>query len=139
MVKADDERLQPEFLDQVIQRPGAVLAAAEGNDAIVVVPASVGCDESVEVRFSRRPVDARLLVLVLPADVADPGGVEHDRLVGLRSDASGATNEIAHTWPPEPCSRGDSPSRSQLSGVPLGTSREARRPSTCSRWRVWSP
>ena len=85
--KLHHQRLEPVFLDQVAEREGAVLAAGERHDAVVVVLAAVLLDQRVERLLARVQSIASSLELVLAADVADAGRVEGDRFVRLRKPA----------------------------------------------------
>jgi len=90
-VKAHDERLEPVLLDQVVQRSGAVLAAAERHDAVVVGLAAMRGDECVEFTLGAHPVHAVPLHFLLTADVTDALFVERDGLMSLWKIALRAT------------------------------------------------
>ena len=88
MIKPHDQRFQPVFLDQVIERPGAVLASAEGHQAVVIVLAAMRFNQLAEILLPGIPVNLGLFVVMILADVADARLVEDNGLMSLGQNTS---------------------------------------------------
>ena len=86
MVKPHDQRLQSIFLDEVIERPRAVLAAAERHEAVIVALAPILLDQRIEFGLLRRPINSAF-DLLLRTDVAGALGIEGDGFVRFRESA----------------------------------------------------
>src|SRR6185503_17285399 len=83
VVELNHQWLNLVLLHQIVERIGAVLAARERHDAVVVVFAAILLDQFAELLLARRPIDRLVLVFLLMTDVANALGVELDRLVSL--------------------------------------------------------
>jgi hypothetical protein len=96
MVKAHHKRFDAVLLDQVVERPGAVFAAAEWDDAVVVALAAVLLNQRIEGFFVRSPVDLRVFDFVLAANVANAMFIKRNGLVGFGESTTRATLHL-HT------------------------------------------
>ena len=76
-------------LHQVVKRPGAVLASAERNQAVVAITAPIFGNESIQLFQSFRPIDLSLCLLSA-THIANSLGVEHQRFVGFGQQTASA-------------------------------------------------
>ena len=84
VVERDDQWLHSIFPHQGIERIGAVLAAAERHDAVIVALAAVTVQQGMQFFFPGCPVDFFLFVLLLPADIANAFLIKKNRFMRFR-------------------------------------------------------
>ncbi len=93
MVKAHDERLQPELTHNMVQGERRVFSTTKGNDAVVITRAFIRLDEALKLLATITPIDFRLFKLSIATHIAHSFVIKDYGFVRFRQRALRASTE----------------------------------------------